>query len=729
MFSPDGSAPLLGATSSDLALPRAVWALPLLGLVLGAATQAHAQHAQIAEVRHPSEEMATTLPAVTVTASPDDDSYPGGMVQRSGTLGILGEKDWSSTPFNTTTYSNTLIENGQAKNLADLVASDPSVRTSASSTHAAQLFFIRGFMVQTQDVAFDGLYGIYPHWKGSLASIERVEILKGPATFMRGMAPSGAVGGGINIVPKRAGETPVTRFTASYLSDSNFGGHLDIGRRFGDSEEFGIRFNGSYSDGKTHRDSSPKLGEATLALDYRGERVRLNADIGYLRNRLDGFEGSLLSSENGLPSIPSASKRYFQTWSYWNDESTFGVVRGEFDLSNNVTIYGALGARKYVGDYLGAFGRGLKLDGDFTEYFTYQSEQHDTVTGEIGVKTFFRTGQIDHQLNAGFTQFSRDTYSVTKALPTINSNIYAPNRQGRLPLPELGSRPKITDAELSSFAVVDTMTALDDRLQLTLGARLQKIDVTSVNAATGAAQPHYNKDRVSPAFGLVVKPRDWLSFYANYVEGLSQGPTAPAGTTNVGQTFAPFVSKQMEIGTKMDFGAIGTSLSLFQIKQPSAFTDAGGAYSVDGEQRNRGIELNVFGEPIKGVRILGGAMYLDASLLKTAAGLYDGNRPVNTPRLNANLGVEWDAPMVPGLTLTGRVIHTAAAYANQANTQRVSSWNRVDLGARYRIERSQGKSITLIGNIENLFDKAYWSSGYLYRGAPRSIALSAIFDF
>ena len=68
------------------------------------------------------------------------------------------------------------------------------------------------------------------HYAGEIASVEdlaeRIEVLKGPAALLYGMSPNSGVGGVINVVPKRAGDD-LSSFTASYASDTQFGGHLD----------------------------------------------------------------------------------------------------------------------------------------------------------------------------------------------------------------------------------------------------------------------------------------------------------------------------------------------------------------------------------------------------------------------------------------------------------------------------------------------------------------------
>lgn len=669
------------------------------------------------------------LDTITVTGQGVPEPYPGGQVSRENHLGVLGSGSIFDTPFNATTITEQAIRNQQGSSLASVVQDNPSLRNVGTTSQATQLFFIRGFMVQSQDVAYNGLYGIFPYWKGSVASAESVTVLNGPATFLYGMPPSGGIGGNINIMPKRAGDDPITRVTNTYTSTANFGTHVDVGRRFGVDNQFGIRFNGVYQNGETFRDNRPRLGEASLGLDYRGDRLRLSADLGYIKNDGKGFEGSLLSSDTIIPKAPTASHRFFPSWSYWNDESVYGMVRGEYDLTDNITVFGALGARRYDGDYLGAFGRNLDRFGNFTGYFTYQNQLLNTVSGEVGARANFSTGPIDHRLVIAGSGFSSNTDSVTTALSTYQSNIYDSYNLGRIFLPDRGGRKRVSESDLRSLAITDTLSMWDDRVQLTLGGRLQDIQADNINATTGVLTSSYSQSRITPALGLIVKPWESVSIYANYVEGLTQGAIAPTGTINAGEAFAPFVSKQVEAGVKFDFGKVGVTAGVFQITQPSGFIDSSNYYVVNGEQRNRGVELNVFGEPMEGLRVLGGVMLLDATLTNTANGLNDGNRPVNAPKWNVNLGVEWDTPMVPGLTLTARGIHTASSFANQANTQEVDGWTRFDVGARYKFERADGRPITIRANVENVFNKAYWSSAYLYRGAPRTFTLSAAFDF
>jgi len=230
----------------------------------------------------------------------------------------------------------------------------------------------------------------------------------------------------------------------------------------------------------------------------------------------------------------------------------------------------------------------------------------------------------------------------------------------------------------------------------------------------------------------VVKPIPELSLYANRIEGLAQGPSAPAAAVNAGEIFPPFKSTQYEVGAKLDLGTFGAGLAFYQLTQPSGITDpVTNLFDVDGEQRNRGIELTVFGEPVEGLRLLGGATLNDAILTDTEEGTNDGNDAVGVPRYQANLGVEWDLPFLDRATVSGRVVHTGTQFLDEANMLKVPSWTRFDLGAR--LTRRIGKQdVAFILNVENVADLDYWASaqgGYLTQGQPLTAKFSVSVDF
>jgi len=105
------------------------------------------------------------------------------------------------------------------------------------------------------------------------------------------------------------------------------------------------------------------------------------------------------------------------------------------------------------------------------------------------------------------------------------------------------------------------------------------------------------------------------------------------------------------------------------------------------------------------------------------------------PDITINLYGEYDLPawLLPGVTATGRVIHTARQFYDQGNRQIVPDWTRFDTGLRYTFIGSWGKPVTLRADVVNVFNTNYYASsgfsGILSLGTPRTYLLSAQMDF
>lgn len=694
---------------------------------------------QGAAIIRPASAAGAALPTVQVTAAADAAApppvYAGGQTARGGRAGLLGNRDTMDTPFSVTQYTAQLIEDQQAQNIGDILVNDPSVRNTYARGAGRDEFNIRGFTLFNYDVSFNGLYGLSPRNASSLIGVERVEVLRGPNALLNGMAPAGSVGGAVNLVPKRAGAAPLNRVTLSYIDDNQFGTHLDLGRRFGADQQFGARLNALVRSGDTPvAPSSERLDAVTLGLDFQGERVRVEADLNH-QNRTTRARSSLLfppASGTAIGPAPDADRNFLEEWTYWKARDTSAMVRVEVDAAPDVKVFGAMGMQQYDFSSLQTSSLMLNTAGDTMSRPARLNEYVDTRTAEAGVRGSFRTGALRHEPVLGLSVYSLDLGSQRAAGTLIGSNIYSPTPNPRPDIALAGPVPKVGETRLRSVALIDTISFDEGRVQLTLGARRQNVETTAFNGATAAVTSHYDESAVTPVATVLFRASNALSFYGNYIEGLSQGPTAPVGAVNAGETFAPGKSKQLEFGAKFDTGRFATTLSVFQIERPSGLLNpATQRYAVDGLQRNRGIELLTQGQAMAGVRLLAGAAYTDGKLEKTVGGLNDGRTAPATPKLQLNAAGEWDASFLQGLTLTARAVRTSAQYVDVANTQRLPSWTRFDLGARYRFSTGP-VPITLRATVENVAGRNYWLSAAregLTVGAPRTFLLSLTADF
>ncbi|GJG97845.1 TonB-dependent siderophore receptor [Cupriavidus pauculus] len=681
-----------------------------------------------------------TLPTVTVkgAASPDQlpAPYAGGQVARGGRIGVLGNQDFMDVPFSITSYTAEQIQNQQARTIGQVLADDPAIRVSSGFGNFAETFVVRGYQLTSDDISYNGLYGIAPRQLASTEGLERVEVFRGASAFLNGVSPAGtAVGGSINLVPKYATAAPITQGTLDYTSDGQAGGHVDVGRRFGEKKEFGVRVNAMARGGDTAIDNESRQQRLfTLGMDYQGDKFRVNADFGYQKQRIYQGRSTVNLSGTALPPVPSATTNFAQPWTNSSLEDIYGTIRAEYDIAKDWTAYAAFGGHhtNEFGSYSGAT-VGNNGVGTATR-LTVPFEQ-DTYSGEVGVRGKFVTGPVNHTVNVSWSGLEQKKATAFEFSSSFATNLYNAPVVAYPSAPATGNMndPYVTQrVNLNGVSVSDTLGFLNDRVLLTAGVRQQVINVRGYATATGAQTSTYSDSATSPMFGLVVKPLQNVSVYYNYIQGLAQGPTAGNTAVNRGEVFPPVKSKQHEAGVKYDAGSFGSTLAFFQIEQPIGTTQANNVFGLQ-ELRNRGVELSVFGEPLRGVRLLGGVSYIDSAYQNTGNPLTEGKKGVGVPNYTVTLSGEYDLPFLAGGTMSARYIQTGRQYANPTNTIALPSWNRFDLGARYAFKASQMR-YTLRAAVENVGNKDYWagvstSNNTLFIGNPRTFKVSMTVDY
>lgn len=703
-----------------------------------AAGAASAQQSQEGEVE-----------AVVVTGSQVElpRPYEGGQVARGGRVGMFGALDVMDTPFSTTNYTEELARNQQAVSVGDILQNDPVVRVAKGFGNFQELYVIRGFPVYSDDMTYNGVYGILPRQFVAAEFLERVEVFHGATAFLNGAAPGGSgVGGAFNLVPKRAPDEGLSRLTAGVEGGGAIYGAFDGANRFGADGRYGLRLNIAGRDGETSvEDQERRLLLGGLGFDYRGERFRFSADIGIQDHRIDQPRPSVTPT-GAIPSPPDPDENFAQPWTYTDERQLFGVVRGEFDATDDISLWVAFGGRDGKESNVLA-NPNVDATGAMTAYRFDNTREDSILSADLGLRWTFDTGPVAHRFvvsGAATSLESRNAYAFSSFFTPFATDLYnpvdAPKPAATFFVGGSASDPHVTErVDNRSFAIADMLTFLDDKVIVTLGARWQEIDTATYDYNTGARIGGYNADAITPAVAVVYRATDQISIYANYTEALIPGQIAPATSggvpvVNAGEVLDPFRGRQVELGLKFDTGRFGGTASVFSITLPSAFVQ-NNRFDTNGEQENRGVEFSVFGEPAEGLRVLGGLTWVDAELTKTAGGALDGTRPIGVPEWQANANLEYDLPFAPGLTLDGRVVYTGEQPANAANTVDLDSWTRLDLGARYTVTISE-KPVTFRARVENVTNEAYWAStggypgaNYLVLGGPRTFVLSASVDF
>lgn len=713
---------------------------------------------------------AEALESLTVTASADasaeglSPAFEGGQVAEGGRAGILGTRDHLETPFSITSYTNEFIQDRQAQSVGDVLRADPGVRVARGFGNFQEAYFIRGFTLYSDDVAYNGLYSLLPRQYIATELFERVEVLRGASAFLTGASPGGrssGVGGLINLLPKRAPNYDLNRVTLGASHNDNRNIAADVARRFGDNDEFGVRVNAAHHNGGTSvDDEEAELNLFSVGLDYRGDRLRLSADVGYQNHQLDETRTNVtISGLSSVPSAPDASHNWAQPWTYSNEEDEFGTFRAEYDFNDNLTAWAAYGMRRTEEENSLAnltLSDAQSGDGSF---FRFDNAREDRVdTGELGLSGTFATGSIGHDWVVAYSYFQLETkngYIFDFAGTQTSTNLYnpvftsQPAFTGTAGVGNDFNSPSLnTRTKLNSFAVGDTLAFADDQFLLTLGARHQSIKVEDYPVNNGPRST-YEDSEITPAVGAVFKLTEQFSLYANYIESLAQGEqadqttTTSAGTVDVvngGESLSPYVSEQKEIGLKFENEQFGAGLAYFTTDMPRSYMDVSDpnnpVFREAGENQHQGFELTLYGQATDNLKVLGGVTWIDAEQKDTGDAAIDGNDVIGVAEWQATMGAEWEVPQFDGLALDTRVTYTGSRYANNANTLKVDDWTTVDIGARY-IVAVGNQDLTLRARVHNLFDRDYWSSvggnggdsGYLGLGAPRTVSLTATIDF
>ena len=722
-------------------MPYATFRLSALSaaIVLLAATQARAQ---VAAAPAPAASDAESQ-VVVIHASADASAgglkapYAGGQVARGGRVGLLGSQDVMDTPFVITNYTSKLIQDQQSASLADVLQNDPAVRVTRGFGNFQQAYMVRGLVVYSDDISYNGLYGLLPRQYLAAELVERVEVLRGASAFLNGAAPGGSgLGGAVNVMPKRADNAPQAEITVG-VNGGQLSEAIDVGRRFGARKELGLRANVVHSEGDTSvKGERDKLDAALLGADWHAGNLRVSADVGTQDSLIKGATPNI-NVFGAMPAAPDAARQLAQPWTYSHERDTFGTLRAEYDLLPALTAWGAAGFRDGHEDNQLEV---ATIDGTTaaqTLYAAANTRKDSIKTGEVGLRGTFTTGPVKHTVVGSYGAYQ-----------SVSKNAFAFSNFGGVPAGTLYDTAFIgipdetyytggsqLDSPLTTLRVVtrsealaDTMAFAGDSVLLTLGARRQQIESTSYDYGTGAVATPASKDsRVTPVAGVVFKASKQVSLYATYIEGLVAGDVAPLTASNAGQAFKPYQTRQGEIGVKVDTGRYGGTVSVFQSRKPNYGLD-GTVYEQLSTQRNRGAELSVYGEALPGVRVLGGASFLDATVT-------GGKDVIGAPKSQFNLGFDFDVAGVQGLALNVRAVHTASQFADADNTLVVPAWNRFDIGGRYAMDVGSHE-LTLRAGVNNVTNRNYWASaggypgqGYLTVGAPRTFVFSGTFAY
>lgn len=687
---------------------------------------------------HSMADESTVLPTIVVKADSQETDVTG-KLKKKATLNILGEKDVLDTPFTIRNYSDQAIQDAHAHTIVDVLKIDPSIRTTTNSGHLNENFNIRGFNVNWDDLNLNGAYGMAPSGRVSTDILSSVTVLKGPNALVAGMAPGGSVGGVIVANTKRA-DKELTRVTANFEEEGFYKSGFDVARRFGQDQEFGARLSANYGQGEHVVDGlEDETVSAVLGLDWTTDKAKINFDAYTTKDDRNGGSPAMVSfaTLGKVLDAPDGRSNYLPN--LWGKQSANYIgLSGEYKLLDNLKVIAGVGTaeQKYQGHL---FGTRLVVTDEAgnanSQYYHVKMNQRNTAAN-LGLEGAFNTGSIKHVVGLRADYLHRDTDMHSKAGETkFLTNLYNPSNLGSMPaVPAIS---QTADNDYISYSITDQISILDEKLQFILGARYQDIDVKNPTNLKN----NYSEDKVSPSIGVVVKP--WgedVSLYASYVEGLSQGSTVnePKDVNN-GTTFAPFQTKQYELGAKYQHGSWLHTIAVYQIEKPSTIVETFAAplngytqITTDGgETKSKGIEYGFSGNVTDDVIVWGNLAYIDVEYTKNTNAQIIGNTVEGQPEFTAGLGIEYKLP-VEGLSVNARGNYVDSQYLNNTNSLELPAYTLLDIGTKYTTNLG-GVDTTFRANVDNVTDEKYWAgvfnSGFATLGTGRTYKLGVTFDF
>jgi iron complex outermembrane receptor protein len=638
------------------------------------------------------------------------------------------------TPFSVAGFSSDFIQDIQARTLLDVTRNDPSI-TQANDPLWYDRVYVRGFYLGTDAVFRDGL-AINDQGTIALDNKESIEITKGLSATRHGVT---SPGGTLNYVLKRPLARPLTRVTAFGDGFGGFGASADLSRRFGLGERFGARVNVSAEEIRSYLD--PVEGDrvfASVAFDWRvSERLLLEVEVE--RQDKEITSASTLSLWN-FPGTAAAralfprldgETRPVQSWATEPNVQTYVSARATHAFSDDWRLRTTAQRSLLERSQTAIYAENIQPDGTY-DRFVYDApdQERENTAWQLVLEGDFETGPLRHELAAGLDIARRDMVYGNDFYGQVGTdNLFNPVAIAD-PAPATGPVFLANRADQHSLFVTDTVHVAE-RFQVLGGARLTRLQ-TFDGTPAGLAES-YDKQVVNPTAALVFKPLPTLSLYASYAEGIERGGTAPVGTTNANEILDPIESDQLEVGAKFELprGALLT-LAAFRIDKGLEYTDAANTYVQDGRQVHDGLELTLAGPATEKLRLVAGVAWLDAAVEETDNPANIGLRPQGVPEWQANLYADYDlGDLLRGLSVNAGLYYTGEKPVDFENTWMADSYVRLDAGLRYRHRIGATTTATWRLGVENVTDELYLaeSAGSLGFGAPRTVKLSATFDF
>lgn len=686
---------------------------------------------------------ALNLGATTITSVMDQSqSYqppPTSSVMRSSAL-------LQEIPQTVNVIPAQVIRDQAPRNLDDALANVSGITQGNTLGSTQDSVMTRGFGDNRNgSIMRDGMPVV--QGRGLNATVDRVEVLKGPASLLYGIQDPGGV---VNMVSKKP---ELEQYNALTLRGSTYGdgkngsgGSFDSTGALGDSG-LAYRMVLDHEDEDywrnygVHRETlvAPSLawfGESTtLLFAYEHREFLTPFDRGTVIDPRDNHPLDI-PRDRRLDEPFNNMEGRSDLYHFEADHALDDNWNAHFGYSWNRETYDASQVRVTAIDTTkGTLTR--SMDGTqnaiSTDRFTTAS-----LEGNVNV------AGMRHDLVFGIDDEYRKIYRADLIRQKSLSNfsytnpVYGREVEGTTVSPADSAQ---TDLLRSDSVFLQDSIHLTDKWILVGGARFQAYDQYAGKGVPFQANTDSNGQKWVPRAGLVYRYTDALSFYGSYTESFKPNSTiAPlsGSSTVLDGSIAPEEAKSWEVGAKLDMpGRVTGNIALFDIKKRNVLVaNSEGPvtiYSAAGEVRSRGLELDLSGQLSDRWSMIGSYAYTDAEVTEDPT--YKGKKLQNVAKNSGSLSAVYDFGTIVGgdqLRVGAGARYVGGRAGNAVNDFDLPSYTVADAFATYDT-RVEGQKVKFQLNVKNLFDRTYYTSAasrfFVSMGDSRQVTLSSTLEF
>ncbi|AWY42851.1 TonB-dependent siderophore receptor [Pseudomonas putida] len=583
--------------------------------------------------------------------------------------------------------------------------------------------------------------------RGLNATVDRVEVLKGPASLLYGIQDPGGV---VNMVSKKP---ELTQYNALTLRGSTYGeGKNGSGGTFDSTGALGTS-GLAYRMVLDHEDEDywRNFGvhrESLVApsLAWFGESTKLLFAYEH-REFLTPFDrGTVIDPRDNHPLDISRDRRLDEPFNNMEGRSDLYHFEADHELNDNWNAHFGYSWNRET--YDASQVRVTAIDtkkGTLTRSMdgtqnALSTDRFTTASLEGKVNVLGMQHDLVFGIDDGYRKIYRADLIRQKSLTTFSylNPVYGREVEGTTVSPADSAQ---TDLLRSDSVFFQDSIHLTDQWILVAGGRFQEYDQYAGKGVPFHANTDSNGQKFVPRAGLVYRYTDALSFYGSYTESFKPNSTiAPlSGSTAVlDGSVAPEEAKSWELGAKLDLpGRVTGNIALFDIKKRNVLiANAEGPvtiYSAAGEVRSRGLEVDVSGQLSDRWSMIGSYAYTDAEVTKDPD--YQGKQLQNVAKNSGSLSAVYDFGRIIGgdqLRVGAGARYVGERAGNAVNDFDLPSYTVADAFATYDTQLD-GQKVKFQLNVKNLFDRTYYTSAasrfFVSMGDSRQVVLSSTLEF